>query len=157
MSGSATSSRGNSQTALPNLFLGDNYRTLSPKSLFQIEILPFADGSGGDAGDVADGNDVATIGPSGAADGHFGHEDVKDVWRYDPGGAGRLIVSLVYREGAPKYRLVVYDEESGKRIGRGNNGPVSVDAIGPVRIEIENRAPKTRPELGAYTIVVTHE
>ncbi len=137
--------------------LGDNYRRLPPESLFQIEILPFADGGQGDAGAAPDGTDVAIIGPGGVAEGHFGAEDVTDVWSYDPDGPRRLTASLSYREGAPKYRLTIYDAASGERIGRGNNAPASFDATGPVRIEIENRAPKLRPELGAYTITVTDE
>ncbi len=59
--------------------VGDNYRSLPPESLFQIEILPFADGAQGDAGSLPDGTDVAIIGADGFADGHFGHEDFKDV------------------------------------------------------------------------------
>ncbi|MFW8595707.1 vWA domain-containing protein [Cribrihabitans neustonicus] len=137
--------------------LGDAYRRLPPESLFEVEIVPFGDGGTGDAGAVPDGEDVARIKPGGTADGNFGYEDRKDVWHYEPDGPGRLTASLVYREGAPKYRLTVYDAASGKRIGRGNNGPVQFDATGAVRIEAENRAPKLRPELGAYTIVVSNE
>lgn len=137
--------------------LGDAYRRLPPESLFEVSIVPFGDGGPGDAGALADGEDVARIGPNGNADGHFGYEDTKDVWHYEPEAVGPLTASLSYREGAPKYRLTVYDAASGKRIGRGNNGPVQFEANGAVRIVVENRAPKLRPELGAYTIRVSDE
>ncbi|WP_044008468.1 vWA domain-containing protein [Leisingera methylohalidivorans] len=137
--------------------LGDAYRRLPPESLLEVTIVPFGDGGNGDAGAVPDGEDVARVGSGGTAEGNFGYEDVKDVWHHEPEAPARLTASLAYREGAPKFRLTVYDAASGKRIGRGNNGPVQFDATGPVRIEVENRSPKLRPELGAYTIVVSDE
>ncbi len=66
-------------------------------------------------------------------------------------------MTLTYHEGAPKYRLSVYDEASGKRIGRGNNAAVTFEAEGPIRIEVENRAPKLRPELGSYRVTLSDE
>ncbi len=137
--------------------IGDNYRILSPDSLFQVSILPFADNNSGDAGDDPGGSDIAEIGPDNTGAGHFGNGDSGDVWRYDPGADTRFTVALILSGGTPRYRISVFDETSGKRIGRKNNGAVSVNANGPVRILVENRAPKLRPVIAAYKITVTND
>ncbi len=137
--------------------IGDNYRLLSPNSLFQISLLPFVDGESGDAGADPKGGDVALIGASGVGAGHIGREDVVDVWRHAPDAAGKMSVSLALENPKLRYRLSVFDEGSGKRIGRGNNKPVKVDISGPIRILIESRSPSLRPEFSAYSIEVRHD
>lgn len=137
--------------------IGDNYNILSPDSLFEVSIHPFADNDDGDAGSDKAGDDFVTLGTSGRGSGHFGFQDVEDVWRYDPGGKPGFTVSLNLSKGDPRYRISVFDEESGKRIGRGNNKAVSVEAKGPVRILLENRAPTLRSTAAAYDLVVSHD
>ena len=137
--------------------IGDNYRLLSPDSLFEVSLLPFGDGSGGDAGGDPEAADVAEISSSGTGAGHIGFEDTADVWRYAPASPGRVTVSLALENADLRYRLSVFDEASGKRLARGNNAPAKAEISGPIRVLIESRSPSLRPELSAYQIGVHHD
>lgn len=137
--------------------IGDNYRLLSPDSLFEVSVLPFADGSGGDAGSDPLGADAAMITSPGTGAGHIGFEDTADAWRFAPAVPGPVTVSLDLDNPELRYRLSVFDETSGKRLARGSNAPAKAEATGPVRILVESRSPALRPELSAYRIGVQHD
>jgi len=137
--------------------IGDNYRLVSPESLFEVSVAAFADGAGGDAGDDPKGDDFATISDESPAAGHIGNEDLGDLWRYAPNTPANLTLSVAFGTPDFRYRLSVFDEASGKRIARSSKGPLSFSAQGPVRLLIENRTPKTRPLFSPYTIDLQHD
>ncbi len=137
--------------------IGDNYRLMSPDALFEVSVVPFADGAGGDAGDDPKGEDFATISGGGPSEGHVGNEDFGDLWRYVVDTPADLTISVSFENPDFRYRISVYDEASGKRIGRSTKGQVSVSATGTIRLLIENRTPKTRPLFSPYMIDVKHD
>ncbi|MBZ0130578.1 MAG: VWA domain-containing protein [Rhodobacteraceae bacterium] len=137
--------------------IGDNYRLMSPDALFEVSVVPFADGVGGDAGGDPKGNDFSTISRDGQAAGHIGNEDLGDLWRYEVDASSDLTIAVEFENPDFRYRLSVFDEASGKRLGRSTKGMIRVSANAAIRLLIENRTPKTRPLFSAYTIDVQHE
>ena len=138
------------------LGVGDNYRRVPPESLFKVEFVDFSDNGAGDGGTDPKGDDAIALGRQRSAEGHFGAEDIADAWRFDALPGAKLTISLSFSNpDPPRYRIAVFDEASGKRLARVNNGAASVEAAGPVRILVENRSPALRPILGAYTLEIT--
>jgi Ca-activated chloride channel homolog len=137
--------------------IGDNYRLMSPDALFQVSVVPFADGAGGDAGDDPKGSDVSVMTSDHLSEGHIGNEDLGDVWRYELDAPDNLTIAVSFENPGFRYRISVFDEVSGKRLGRTTKGSVSVSANGAIRLLIENRTPKTRPLFSHYKIDVKHD
>ncbi|HJN43898.1 MAG: hypothetical protein CL477_00250 [Acidobacteria bacterium] len=134
--------------------LGDNYDRVAPDSLIEVDIEAVPDGASGDAaGDL--GGSHPSLPSNGAATGHFGYDDLADVWRAE--ASGPVEVSVRPQVEDIRYRVEVFLEESGRRLTRQVvTGPatVPVTAEGPILVRVETREPRLAPRFTAYEIAV---
>jgi len=132
--------------------IGDNYDRVAPSGLFQITIEDASDAGNGDAGAKKDTADFREIMLGQPSTGHLGFDDSADVWRLDAEGETTIAVSFDVSD--LRYRIVVFDEASGKRLARTRDQLVTFEANGPVRIQVESREPRLKPRFSGYEIAV---
>lgn len=131
--------------------IGDNYETVTPETLFEVAIEPADDGEGGD-NDAEFGGDYPSLGGGAAAAGHFGHDDLADLWGVH--GEGALTVTVSPENTDMRYSIDILDAETGRRTGgsRSGTGENSVDFEGPAVIRVETDEPRLAPKYSAYVI-----